>query len=173
MGHEIGVTPIQMAAAVGAIANGGLAMKPYIISEIRDSAGKAVKSYSPQVRSRVVSEETARALVTSLEGVVSPQGTAPRAMIDGYTVAGKTGTSQKIDENGRYSHSRFIGSFVGFAPSRDPAVLILVLLDEPKPYYYGGTVAAPIFREVAGRVLKQLGVRPDRGEPELIASNLL
>lgn len=164
MGHEIGVTPLQMASAVAAIANSGLAMKPYIISEIRDSSGKVMELRSPQVRVRAVSDSTAQAMVSAMESVVSRDGTARRAELDEFTAAGKTGTSQKIDENGRYSHSRFIGSFVGFAPSRDPAVLVMVLLDEPHPYYYGGTVAAPVFREVATKVLKYLGVPPDKGE---------
>lgn len=162
MGQEIGVTPMQMACAAAAIANGGLAMKPYIVEAVRDSSGRVVKAWAPQVRTRTVSEAAARALVGAMEGVPTREGTAPRAALEEYTVAGKTGTSQKVDPDGHYSHSRFMSSFVGFAPAENPAVLILVLLDEPKPVYYGGAAAAPIFKEVAGRVLKYLGAPPDR-----------
>ena len=164
MGQEVGVTPIQMATAVAALANGGVAMRPYIVDNVKNSSGGVVKSYAPRSRGRVVSEATAAALVNAMEGVPTREGTAPRAALEEYTVAGKTGTSQKVDPGGHYSHSRFVGSFVGFAPSRDPAVLILVALDEPKPIYYGGAVAAPIFKEVAKRTLKYLAVPPDKSE---------
>ncbi len=170
MGHELGVTSIQLAVAVAAIANGGLAMKPYIVSEIKDLSGNVVKSHSPQVKARVISDSTAALMVNAMEKVVSRQGTASRAILDEYTAAGKTGTSQKIEADGRYSHLKFIGSFVGFAPARDPAVLIMVSLDEPKPAYYGGTVAAPIFKEVATKVLKYLGVPPDKVEKRLMVA---
>jgi cell division protein FtsI (penicillin-binding protein 3) len=162
MGQEIGVTPIQLASAVAAIANGGLAMKPFLVESVRESSGRVVKTYAPEVRGRVVSEAAAGVLVKAMEGVPTREGTAPKAALAEYTVAGKTGTSQKVEPTGRYSHSRFIGSFVGFAPSRNPEVLVLVVLDEPRPVYYGGSVAGPIFKEVAGRVLKYLGVPPDR-----------
>jgi len=161
MGQELAVTPLQMAVAVAAIANGGVAMKPYIIEAVKDNSGRIIKSSSPEVRGRAVSEATAAALVDAMEGVPSREGTAPRAALEEYTVAGKTGTSQKVEQDGRYSHSRFVGSFVGFAPSKDPAALILVALDEPTPLYYGGTVAAPVFKEVAKRTLKYLAIPPD------------
>lgn len=162
MGQEVGVTPLQLAVAVAAIANGGVAMRPYIVDAVKNNSGGVVKSYAPRERGRVVSEATAAALVNAMEGVPTREGTAPRAALEEYTVAGKTGTSQKLDPGGRYSHSRFVGSFVGFAPSKDPAVLVLVALDEPKPIYYGGSVAAPIFKEVAKRTLKYLAVPPDK-----------
>jgi cell division protein FtsI (penicillin-binding protein 3) len=171
MGHEIGVTALQMAVAVGAIANGGLAMKPYIISEIKNASGEVVKQYSPQVRGRVVSDRTASSMIAAMERVVSRGGTAPRAILEEYVAAGKTGTSQKIEPDGRYSHSKFIGSFIGFAPARDPAVLIIVTLDEPRPAYYGGTVAAPVFKEVASKVLKYLAVPPDKLEGNLLVAS--
>ncbi|MDD5557651.1 MAG: penicillin-binding protein 2 [bacterium] len=162
MGHEVGVTPIQMAAAAAAIANGGLAMRPYIVREILDASGGAVRTFLPQPRGRVMSEAAAAALVSAMERVASREGTAARAALEEYTVAGKTGTSQKIDPGGRYSRSRFIGSFLGFAPARDPSILVLAVLDEPRPAYYGGVVAAPVFKAVAARTLKYLGVPPDR-----------
>jgi cell division protein FtsI (penicillin-binding protein 3) len=162
MGQEIGVTPIQMASAVSAIANRGLAMKPYVIQTVRDSSGAVIKSYAPQPRGRVMSETAADALVNAMEKVPTREGTAPRAALEEYTVAGKTGTSQKVDPDGRYSHSRFVGSFIGFAPAKDPAVLVFVALDEPRPAYYGGVVAAPVFKEVATRVLQYLRMPPDK-----------
>jgi len=171
MGQEVGVTSLQMAMAVSSIANGGLAMKPFIVQTVKDSSGKTISSRQPEIRARTVSERTAARMVEAMEGVPMRGGTAPRAALEDYTVAGKTGTSQKVDPDGRYSHSRFVGSFVGFAPSRDPAVLIMVTLDEPRPVYYGGAVAAPIFKEVASRVLKYLAVPPAiRPEPVKVVS---
>lgn len=167
MGQEVGVTTLQMASAVAAIANGGLAMRPYIIQAVKDSSGRVIASHSPSVRARAVSEDAAAALVTAMEGVATREGTAPKAALDEYTVAGKTGTSQKVDPDGHYSHSRFVGSFVGFSPSRDPAVVIMVALDEPHPIYYGGVVAAPIFKEVASRVLKYFAVPPEKTDSEI------
>ena len=162
MGQEIGVTPLQLASAVAAIANGGLAMKPYLVDSVRDSSGRVVKTFAPEVRGRVVREAAAKLLSEAMEGVPTREGTAPKAALAEYTVAGKTGTSQKVEPTGRYSHSRFIGSFIGFAPSRNPEVLVLVVLDEPRPVYYGGSVAGLILKEVSGRVLKYLGVPPDK-----------
>lgn len=167
MGQEVGVTPLQMASAVAAIGNGGLAMKPYIIQAIKDPSGRVVKSQSPEVRARVVSEEASAGLVGAMEGVPTREGTAPRAALEEYSVAGKTGTSQKVEPGGYYSHSRFVGSFVGFAPARKPAVLVMVALDEPHPLYYGGTVAAPIFKEVATRALKYLAVPPEKEQGDV------
>jgi cell division protein FtsI (penicillin-binding protein 3) len=117
MGQEIGVTPMQMVAAMGAIANGGVLMKPYVVSEIRDPQGRVVKQITPEVKRRVVSPETARTVTTILEGVVTA-GTGTKAAIPGFRVAGKTGTAQKIDPHkGTYSSTQFVGSFVGFAPA--------------------------------------------------------
>ncbi|MCX6357756.1 MAG: penicillin-binding protein 2, partial [Candidatus Aureabacteria bacterium] len=162
MGQEVGVTPMQMACAACAIANGGIAMKPYIVDSVKDSNERVIKSHATEARARVIREEAAAQLVGAMEGVPTKEGTAPKAALDEYMAAGKTGTSQKVDPGGRYSHSRFVGSFIGFAPARDPSVLILVALDEPHPVYYGGAVAAPIFKEVATRVLKYLAVPPEK-----------
>jgi cell division protein FtsI (penicillin-binding protein 3) len=172
MGHELGVTPIQMAAAIAAVANGGIAMRPYVIAEVRDGEGMPVKRNVPEARGRVLREEAARSITAAMAGVISRDGTGRRAMLEEYTAAGKTGTSQKVDENGRYSHSRFIGSFVGFAPVSDPEILVLVVLDEPHPNYYGGLVAAPVFQEVATKSLKYLGVAPDRENPRVVAAGM-
>jgi cell division protein FtsI (penicillin-binding protein 3) len=158
MGQEIGVTPIQMVSAVAAIANDGVLMKPYVVSEVRDHKGTLLKTVLPQVRRRVVSPETARTLSAILEGVVT-SGTGTKAAIPGFRVAGKTGTAQKIDpRTGAYSPSQFIGSFVGYVPAEAPRLAMIVIIDEPQGEAWGGAVAAPVFRRVAEQVLTYLGV---------------
>jgi len=158
MGQEIGVTPIQMASAIAAIANGGVLMKPYLVSEIRDTHGRVLKQTLPQVKRRVVSPETARTVTTILEGVVT-DGTGGKAAIPGFRVAGKTGTAQKIDpRTGTYSASQFVGSFVGYAPADNPRLAMIVVIDEPHGEAWGGTVAAPVFNRVGEQVLNYLGV---------------
>lgn len=167
MGHEISVTPLQMLCAVSAVANGGFLMKPRIIDGIVDSEGNVLKSFTPSVRRQVIGEESSRSMVEVMKAVVSDQGTARRAVLEGYTAAGKTGTAQKIDVDGSYSHRYFFGSFVGFAPADDPAIAVIVVLDEPRPVYYGGTVAAPVFRSVSQKVLSYLGVPQEFPDVEL------
>ncbi len=158
MGQEIGVTPLQLIVAVSAVANGGLLMKPYIVSEIRDAGGRLVRQGAPQVRRRVISAETAGTLSRILEGVVT-QGTGTKAAIPGFRVAGKTGTAQKIDpRTGAYSPTQFVGSFVGYVPADDPRLAMIVVIDEPQTEAWGGSVAAPVFRRVAEQVLPYLGV---------------
>src|SRR5689334_11070042 len=171
IGQEVGVTPVQMVAAFGAIANDGMRISPHLIREVRDAGGNVVYRAQPEQR-RVISAETAIALRGMLEGVTL-HGTAKKAQLDGYSAAGKTGTAQKIDPKTRsYSHTKFVGSFVGFAPVSNPQVVIIVVIDEPAGAYHGGDVAAPIFREVAEQVLPSLGVMPDietSAVPELMA----
>lgn len=158
MGQEIGVTAIQMVSAMGAIANGGVLMKPYVVSEIRDVQGRVLRQMLPQVKRRVVSPETARTVTTILEGVVT-EGTGGKAAIPGFRVAGKTGTAQKIDSRtGAYSATQFVGSFVGFAPADNPRLAMIVVIDEPRGEAWGGTVAAPVFRRVGEQVLNYMGV---------------
>jgi cell division protein FtsI (penicillin-binding protein 3) len=171
MGQEVGVTPVQMVAAFGALANDGLRIAPHLVREIRNASGAVVYRPEPEQR-RVVSAETARSLRGMLEGVTL-NGTAKKAQLDGYSAAGKTGTAQKIDPRTRsYSHTKFVGSFVGFAPVSNPQVVIIVVIDEPAGAYHGGDVAAPVFREVAEQILPALGVMPDietKSVPQLIA----
>jgi cell division protein FtsI (penicillin-binding protein 3) len=175
MGQEVGVTPVQMAAAFGTLANDGMRIAPHIVREIRNSAGEVVFSAKPEQR-RVVSAETATALRGMLEGVTL-NGTAKKAQLDGYSAAGKTGTAQKIDPKTRaYSRTKFIGSFVGFAPVSNPQVVIIVVIDEPAGAYHGGDVAAPVFREIAEQILPGMGVMPDveiKSVPDLIAKSNL
>ncbi len=171
MGQEIGVTPIQMVSAVAALANGGVLMKPYVVSEVRDAQGKALRQILPQVKRRVVSPETARTVTSILEGVVT-DGTGAKAAIPGFRVAGKTGTAQKIDpRTGAYSSTLFVGSFVGFVPADNPRLAMIVVIDEPQGESWGGTVAAPVFRRVGEQVLNYLGVSSDEPVKLAMASN--
>ena len=171
IGQEIGVTPLQMVSAYGAVANDGVRIAPHIVREVRNANGSILFSAQPEQR-RVINAETAIALRGMLEGVTL-HGTAKKAQLDGYSAAGKTGTAQKIDPRTKgYSATKFVGSFVGFAPVNNPQVAIIVVIDEPAGAYHGGDVAAPIFREIAEQILPALNVEPDietAAIPELIA----
>ena len=173
IGQEVGVTPLQMVVAFGALANDGVRIAPHLIREIRNANGIATYRPSPE-QHRVISKETAKALRGMLEGVTL-NGTAKKAQLDGYTAAGKTGTAQKIDPKTRtYSSTKFVASFVGFAPVNNPAVVIIVVIDEPAGSYHGGDVAAPVFRQIAEQILPEMGVLPDTDfmnpeTPELVA----
>lgn len=171
IGQEVGVTPLQMVGAFGALANDGIRVAPHLIREIRNSDGVPTYRPSPEQR-RVISKETASALRGMLEGVTL-NGTAKKAQLDGYTAAGKTGTAQKIDPKTKtYSKTKFVASFVGFAPVNNPAVVIIVVIDEPGGSYHGGDVAAPVFRQIAEQILPDMGVIPDVAlkNPQLIAT---
>jgi len=174
IGQEVGVTPVQMVAAFGALANDGVRIAPHLIREVRDAGGNVVYRAQPEQR-RVISAETAIALRGMLEGVTL-NGTAKKAQLDGYSAAGKTGTAQKIDPKTRtYSATKFVGSFVGFAPVSNPQVVIIVVIDEPSGAYHGGDVAAPVFRAVAEQVLPTLAIEPDietKSAPDLIAQQV-
>jgi len=167
MGQEIGVTPLQMVAAVAAIANGGLLMKPYVISEIRDADGHILRQIPPQTKRRIISQETARSVTKILEGVIT-DGTGAKAAIRGFRAAGKTGTAQKIDpRTGSYSATRFVASFTGYVPTDNPQLAMIVVIDEPQRDAWGGAVAAPVFSRVGEQVLSYLGVPPN--EPVMLA----
>jgi cell division protein FtsI (penicillin-binding protein 3) len=160
IGQEIGVTPLQMAAAFAALANDGIRVAPHLVREIRSAAGASIYRANPEQR-RVVKTETARALRQMLENVTL-NGTAKLAQLNGYSAAGKTGTAQKIDPKTKtYSRTKHVASFVGFAPVENPAVVIIVVIDEPGGAYHGGEVAAPVFRDIAEQILPDLGVAPD------------
>ncbi len=161
IGHEVGVTPLQMAAAYAAVANDGVRVAPHLVREVRDAEGKTIARAEPESH-RVVSAETARVLRRMMEEVTL-KGTARAAQLEGYTAAGKTGTAQKIDPRTRaYSQSKYVASFVGFAPLENPAVVIIVVIDEAVGLHQGGQVAAPVFREIANQVLPYLDVMPDQ-----------
>jgi cell division protein FtsI (penicillin-binding protein 3) len=170
MGYEIGVTPLQMAAALSSVANGGELVEPRLVrAVIRGNERAAVPR---KVLGRTISAATARQLTTIMEGVVE-RGTATAAQIDGYTIAGKTGTASKI-VNGAYSKSDYNVSFVGFVPSRKPVFTIVVVVDSPHAAgvsRYGGTVAAPIFQRIADAALRHQGIPPsiNPAPPVLVA----
>jgi cell division protein FtsI (penicillin-binding protein 3) len=152
---------------VGAIANGGSLMKPYVVSEVRNSKQLPMLQTKPHIRRRVISSETAETLTHILEGVVL-NGTGGKAAIPGYRVAGKTGTAQKIDpRTGAYSSSLLVGSFVGFVPADNPVLAMIVVIDEPRGEGWGGVVAAPVFRRVGEQALSYLGIPAE--EPPRIA----
>ncbi|NQU11697.1 penicillin-binding protein 2 [bacterium] len=159
MGHEIAVTSLQMLLAMNSVANGGRLMRPLIIKGVIEPSGAPVLQYAPQLAGRPILPRTSLMMTASLRKVVTPEGTARRAAVPGYDVAGKTGTAQKI-ENGQYVR-KFYSSFIGYLPAGDPQISILVTLDDPTVGgYYGGTVAGPVFREVAAKVAQYLGIPP-------------
>ncbi|HHY92772.1 MAG TPA: stage V sporulation protein D, partial [Firmicutes bacterium] len=157
-GQGIAVTPLQMIAMVGAVANRGVLLRPQIVREIRDSAGEVVKPFAPQEVRQVLSPEVAGKLCQLLEGVIS-DGTGRAAQIPGYRLAGKTGTAQKI-VGGHYVSDKHVASFIGFGPVDNPRLAVLVVVDEPQGAYYGGVVAAPVFKRVMEDSLRYLGVPP-------------
>ena len=158
MGQEIGVTPLQVLSMVSAVANGGILYQPYVVKEVQD-AQRGVISETESRGERVLSESTARELQDMLEVVVT-DGTARDSRLNGYRAAGKTGTAQKIID-GRYSGTKYVASFAGYAPASDPQLALIVVIDEPSGAYYGAQVAAPIFKNIAEGVLRYKSVAPD------------
>jgi cell division protein FtsI (penicillin-binding protein 3) len=154
IGHGIAVTPIQMARAYAAVANGGKLVQPHLVERID---GVPVERRTAR---RIFSRDVSNQLLSMLRGVVL-EGTGTEAAIPGYTVAGKTGTAAKIDPSGRYSTSRYVASFVGLVPATKPRLVIMVMVDEPHASIWGGTVAAPAFKEIARFNLQHLEVPPD------------
>lgn len=165
MGHEILVTQLQMVMAMSAIANGGVLMRPLLVKSLLDDSGGVVATVEPQEVRRVISERASREMVQALKTVVSAEGTAKRAKLDYYSVAGKTGTAQKIVD-GRYVRNRHYSSFIGFFPADKPEVCISVVFDEPKKGYYGGETAAPVFHRIATQVAGYLAIPPDLNPEE-------
>ncbi|HZR20196.1 MAG TPA: penicillin-binding protein 2 [Verrucomicrobiae bacterium] len=161
MGQGITVTRLQMMMAMCAIANNGWLMRPMLVDRLEDHEHPPTK-YAPQRVRQVISEETCRQMIQALKTVVSPQGTAPKAALEHYTVAGKTGTAQKA-EKGFYVN-KFFSSFIGFFPADHPELCISITLDEPKEGHYGGQVAAPFFKEIAEAAANYLNIRPEDGD---------
>jgi cell division protein FtsI (penicillin-binding protein 3) len=160
-GQGLSVSPLQLAMAFGAIANGGRLMRPYLVKSIVDQRGQAIREFYPHTRRNIFSEATVNEVKKILGGVVEEGGTAPRAAIQGYAVAGKTGTAQKVDPIEKtYSNKKYVAYFGGFTPTDSPEIAILVALDEPKDTPYGGVVAAPVFSDVGGWTLNHLNVVP-------------
>jgi len=164
-GQEVGVTAIQLINAYSAIANGGTLMEPMIVDRITTCEGKVIKRFKTYKVRRVVSANVACTMTNILKGAVE-KGTGTRAKIEGYMVAGKTGTAQKFDKNeGRYSNKNYVASFVGYLPTDNPKLTILVVMDEPKKEFWGGSVAAPVFANVAEKAMQYLGI-PEEDERE-------
>jgi cell division protein FtsI (penicillin-binding protein 3) len=164
MGQGVAVTRLQMALAMCAIANGGRLMQPMLVSELTGHDGEVVQQYSPVCVRRVISEATAKKMVTALKTVVTPEGTAPEAAMKDYVVAGKTGTAQKVGPHG-YESGKYFASFIGFFPADNPQLCIAIVMDQPKEGYYGGQVCGPVFREIAERCASYLNIPPDITPP--------
>jgi cell division protein FtsI (penicillin-binding protein 3) len=155
IGQEVAVTSIQAVSAISAIANNGVLMRPYVIDRIQDSKGQVIASSLPKTVRRVLAEKTARQMQDILSGVVE-NGTGTQAKIKGYRVAGKTGTAQKVEPSGRYSQDKYVGTFVGFAPSEGSMLACIVTVDEPQPIHFGAVVAAPAFSKIVGQAIEYL-----------------
>jgi len=164
-GQEVGVTSMQILCAINAIANGGYRVRPSVVDRIIDENGELVRQTLPEV-TRIMRPETAAAVRNAFEGVVL-RGTGRQAALDGYRAAGKTGTAQKIIA-GRYSDTKYVASFIGFAPLPLPKITVLVQIDEPKGVIYGGDVSAPIFRRITQEALLKLHVPPDQTLPATV-----
>ena len=160
-GQGLSVSAIQLITGLSAIANKGYLMRPYIVKQIVNSHGKIVKEFKPQIVRRVISGKTAEHVTSILKSAVLHDATGSLASIEGYAVAGKTGTAQKAGAaSGGYLKSKYVASFMGFVPADDPEVAILVVIDEPEGIYYGGQIAAPVFKEIARKTLHHMGILP-------------
>jgi cell division protein FtsI (penicillin-binding protein 3) len=151
LGQGLSVTPIQMVAGYGAIANGGLLKRPRLIEKVGEEPVEEPKG------KRVISADVAAEVREMLEGVLAPGGTASEVSVPGYTLAGKTGTAE-VAENGEYSDTKYVASFIGFAPAQNPQLLAAVIVNQPQGEIYGGSVAAPAFGRIAEFALPYLGV---------------
>jgi cell division protein FtsI/penicillin-binding protein 2 len=164
MGHEVGVTPLQMTAAMAVIANGGKLITPRVVKSITAVDGKTLSSLSPVVLRQVISPQTARQIGDALRGVVSDRGTAAAAAVPGFTIAGKTGTAQKVDPKGGYEKGKYVVSFLGYLPADHPEFVGLVVLDnahtDQPELNYGGLVAGPIFSRIAQQAARYLDLQP-------------
>jgi cell division protein FtsI (penicillin-binding protein 3) len=153
-----------MVMAYAAIANGGFLMRPYVTRRVVSPQGEIVLENQPHVVRRVISEKSSKSLASMLRDVTNEGGTGVMANVDGFEVAGKTGTAQKADPvHGGYAAKKRVASFIGFVPANDPRLVALVLIDEPEMNVYGGVVAAPVFRNIAQAALRHLAVAPQQG----------
>ena len=159
-GQGVTATPLQVANATAVIANGGMLLEPHIVKRVVDKDGNTVRETSPTLIRRVLTPEVARQAAWAMALVPRKGGTGMKAAMEHYTVAGKTGTAQKVNPETRRYDNLWLGSFVGFAPAEDPAVVVAVMIDEPKGRGFGGTVAAPAFKRIAAEALSVRGVVP-------------
>jgi cell division protein FtsI (penicillin-binding protein 3) len=166
-GQGMSTTNLQLATAMAAIANGGKLVKPMIVSRISDVTGKVVEQMAPTVRRQVVPSNIAHMVGNMLTAVTGPGGTGEAAAMEGYLVAGKTGTAQKANAHGGYADNAWTSTFVGFVPAQRPRLVVSVVIDEPVIEHYGGIVAGPIFRRIAQASLRHLGVAPEANSDKL------
>ncbi|MBN1517670.1 transpeptidase family protein [Candidatus Sumerlaeota bacterium] len=169
MGYEVSATAMQLTSALACVANGGVLMQPYIVKEIRKPSGELVEETRPKPVDRVISTLASKKLLKMMEAVVD-EGTATKAQIDGYRIAGKTGTAQKLNPETGVYENRYVASFGGIVPADNPQLVIYCCIDDPQGLKYGGDVAAPVFRIVAMHALKVLSIEPSEYhlDPELI-----
>jgi cell division protein FtsI/penicillin-binding protein 2 len=170
MGQGIAVTSLQMMMAMCAIANKGVLMQPMLVDRLEDRDHKVTAKFPPQRVRRVISEAAAEQMVTALKTVVTSQGTAAKAALDHYTVAGKTGTAEKSGGPEGYLKGKYFASFIGFFPADNPELCISVVMDEPKHGYYGGQIVAPVFKQIAEAVANYMNIRPEDGEAAPVPS---
>lgn len=169
MGHAVSCTALQMNAAMAVIANKGILMKPQVIKSVVDGSNEIVEEYKPQAIERVLKEEVARQMMNLLEEVVGPDGTSGKAAIKGISVAGKSGTSQKV-VNGAYSQKHHVSSFSGFFPADEPKVVMTIVIDEAKKagVAYGGLVAAPSFKNIGTNLVQCMNIEPNLRDQKML-----
>lgn len=163
IGYEVAATPLQMTMAVAAVANHGVLMRPQLVKRLQDSRGRVVVEYRPVKVRQAISTEAARQAVVAMKTVASTNGTGVKAILDQYTVAGKTGTAWKWNTVTKRYDKRYYSSFIGFFPAENPELCISVIMDQPRVGTYGGQVAAPVFRKIAEQAAHYLRIPPDRG----------
>jgi cell division protein FtsI (penicillin-binding protein 3) len=166
-GQGVSVSVLQLTLALGALGNGGYLMKPFLVKEIISPQGEKLKEFKPQALRRVICGNTSATMLSIMETVTQQGGTATTASPPGFTTAGKTGTAQKVVGRA-YSHSKYNSVFMGLIPAQKPVLAITVIIEEPKGAIYGGVVAAPIFREIAGQALRVLGYYPQPNKTDTI-----
>jgi len=168
-GQGVGTTNLQLTAALSALGNGGTLMEPLLVRRVVGPDGETITGFSPQARRRVVSRYTARMVTDMMTAVTEEGGTGRHAALDGYLVAGKTGTAQKSMGARGYEDGKWVTSFFGFVPSDKPRLAISIVIDEPRINHYGGTVTAPMFKRIADQSLRYLGVPPQIPQSRAVA----
>jgi cell division protein FtsI (penicillin-binding protein 3) len=169
-GQGVSVTGLQLICAVSTLANNGMMMRPHIVQAVTDHNGRLLRTIEPTAQRQIISAKTARTVRRIMRTVITEGGTGTMADLEGYAVCGKTGTAQKIDQNGKYAQDKYVSSFVGFAPTERPALAALVVIDEPQGTFYGGLVAAPAFKEIVEQTLGYLNIAPAGGRQKLRVS---
>jgi len=168
-GQGISTSPLQLITAFSAIANQGILMKPYLVEAIFNDQGEIIKEFHPENRGRIIAPGTAKQVTSILKTVIEKGGTGENAFIPGFEIAGKTGTAQKVDPKIKhYSNRKTVSSFMGFLPTDDPKLAILIIIDEPQGIPYGGTVAAPIFKEATNQIIRYLNIPPNQGSTTMV-----